>query len=84
LIAWRAFAHGHPGAWKAPGDAALEYRTDSIIPAADDDTLLPCAPPNISQRKVTFAFGVRRVSDIEAMRAVSRDASESFRPKVFA
>jgi hypothetical protein len=66
LIAWRAIAYRHLGAtMKMPGDDAHQHRGDSIIPDSDDGTLLPYAPPNICQREVTPAFGVRRVSGVK-------------------
>jgi hypothetical protein len=37
-------------------DATLQPRTESALPAADDDTLLPFSLPNVCKKKVTAAF----------------------------
>lgn len=37
-------------------DATLQPRTESAMPATDDDTLFPFSLPNICKKKVTAAF----------------------------
>src|SRR5450631_2452901 len=43
-------------------DTRLEPRTESAMPAVEDDTLLPFSLPNICKKKVTAAFDGGQVS----------------------
>ena len=49
-------------AWRLGADATLKPWTESAMPAADDDTLLPFTLPSLCKKKVTAAFNGGTIS----------------------